>query len=119
MASLWEILDVTNLTYDYDHPAAFNKADSRYGPPSLWYGWARTGGFSGGANIAGQGNCNVWSSSSVTDYGVAVRLTNTWESPPNEIANWWDATSFSCNTLAPVWCVGEFYNVNLPLIIKP
>ncbi|HHO47724.1 MAG TPA: hypothetical protein ENN06_04615 [Desulfobacteraceae bacterium] len=36
MASLWEILNVTNLVYEYDNPAAYTKADSGYGPPSNW-----------------------------------------------------------------------------------
>ena len=117
MASFWEILDVTNLSYDYDHPDAYTKADSGYGPPSYWYGWVRTGQDSAGTNTAGMGNCLNWTDRTGTNYAVAVRLTRTWETPPNEITPW-DATSFSCLSTAPVWCVGSFYPITLPLIVK-
>jgi hypothetical protein len=107
MASLWEILDVSSMTYDYDHPAAYTKADSGYGPPSYWYGWVRTGGDSSGSSTTGTGNCLTWTSTSGTDYGVAVRLSNTWETAPGDILAW-DATPFTCNMSGPVWCVGDF-----------
>ena len=117
MASLWEILDVSNLTYDYAHPAAYTQADSGYGPPSNWYGWVRTGGSSSNSSTAGSGNCLNWSSNSGSDYGVAVRLSNTWETAPGDISTW-DATSFNCTFISPVWCVGNFNTVFLPLIMK-
>ena len=117
MASLWEILDVSNLTYDYGHPAAYTKPDSGYGPPSNWYGWVRTGGSSSNSSVAGSGNCLNWSSNSGIDFGVAVRLSNTWETAPGDISTW-DANSFTCTTTAPVWCVGNFNTIFLPLIMK-
>ena len=117
MASLWEILDVTNLVYDYNHPAATTKADSGFGPPSYWYGWVRTGYTSSGSSTTGTGNCQDWSSASGSDYGVAVRLSNTWETAPGDISTW-DATSFSCSSAGPVWCVGDFSSLLIPLILK-
>jgi hypothetical protein len=117
MASLWEILDVSNLTYDYDHPAAVSKADSGFGPPSNWYGWVRTGYDSSPSSVTGTGNCNNWSSRLDTVYGVSVRLSNSWEIAPGDIFTW-DATSFTCNYVGPVWCIGDFYQVYLPLILN-
>ena len=116
-ASLWEILDVSNLTYDYNHPAAYNKADSGYGPPSGWYGWVRTGYDSSGSPTTGSGNCNTWSTTSSGVSGVSVRLSNSWEAAPGDISTW-DATSFTCNFSGPVWCVGNFYVTHLPLTQK-
>ena len=40
-ASMFEILDVSNLRYDVDR--GFLQADSGQGPPSNWSGWIRTG----------------------------------------------------------------------------
>jgi len=106
MASLWEILDVSNLTYDYNHPAARIKSDSGFGPPSFWNGWVRTGYDSSGSSTTGTGNCKNWSSKLITDYGVAVKLSSSWEVAPGDISTW-DATSFTCNFMGPVWCVGD------------
>jgi hypothetical protein len=119
MASLWEILDVSNMVYDYDHPAAHVKADSGNGPPSGWYGWVRTGWAASTSDIAGTGNCLAWTSTSSGDSTVAVRLATAWETAPGDIGPW-DATSFTCNFNGPVWCVGDFGSgaVYLPLIMK-
>jgi hypothetical protein len=117
MASLWEMLDVSNMIYDNTHPAAYNKADSGYGPPSNWYGWVRTGFNSSNSITTGSGNCNTWTSISTGDYGVSVRLSNTWEAAPGDIVTW-DATSFTCNYTGPVWCVGDFYQSYLPLAVN-
>ena len=121
MASLWEILDPSNLIYRYDHPDAHTKDDSGQGPPSHRYGWVRTGGYSSTINTAGVGNCSAWTSTDEGDYGVCVLLSRTWETPPGEIGGVWDATSFRCSVTAPVWCVEDFYErtVYLPLIVDP
>ncbi|MDX9956518.1 MAG: hypothetical protein RBT75_20645 [Anaerolineae bacterium] len=116
-ASLWELYDVSNLIYDYNHPAAYTKADSGYGPPAYWYGWVRTGYDSSNSSTTGTGNCNNWSSTSNTVYGVSVRLSRTWETAPGDIGPW-DATSFTCDYTGPVWCVGNFFTVYLPLVLR-
>jgi len=117
MASLWEILDVSNLVYDREHPDAFVRDDSGEGPPSNWYGWIRTGYVSSGSTTAGQGNCRAWTSTSNADEGTAVRLAAAWETPPGEIATW-DANAFACNLPAPVWCVGDFHALYLPIVTR-
>ena len=106
MASLWEILDVSNLTYDYDHPAAHTKDDSGFGPPSYWYGRVRTGYSSSSSSTTGTGNCLNWSSAESDKFGLFVRLSRSWETAPGDIFTW-DATSFTCATNGPVWCVGD------------
>ena len=106
MGSLWEFLDVSNMIYDSHHPAAFNKADSGYGPPSDWNGWVRTGYDSSGSTTPGTGNCNTWSTTSSGVSGVAVKLSSSWEAAPGDIYTW-NASSFTCNFTGPVWCVGD------------
>jgi hypothetical protein len=117
MASLWEILDVSNLVYDYNHPAAHRKADSGYGPPSYWHGWVRTGWASSGSATTGEGNCSNWSSTSSTLHGVSVRLSRAWETAPGDISAW-DANTFTCSIAGPVWCVGYFHTVYLPIVVR-
>lgn len=109
MASFWEIVDPSNLTYAFDHPDAHTKSDSGYGPPSGWYGWVRTGNDSSTFDAAGQGNCATWTSTSPDSYGPSVRLPLSWETPPGEIGNIWDSESFSCSFTGPVWCVQDRY----------
>jgi hypothetical protein len=117
MASLWEMLDVSNLTYDASHPAAYTKADSGFGPPSGWWGWVRTGQEGSSANVAGTGNCLAWTSTAGASYGSAVRLSSSWETAPGDISTW-DAGAFSCNLLGPVWCVGSGLPTYLPAVMK-
>jgi hypothetical protein len=106
MASLWEILDVSNLVYAYNHPDAHVKVDSGNGPPSGWYGWVRTGWFSSGSTTAGTGNCLNWTSTSSANSAASVRLATAWETAPGDISTW-DATSFTCNFSGPVWCMED------------
>lgn len=117
MASLWEILDVTGLAYDRDHPEAHTQSDSGSGPPSYWYGWVRTGWDSSGANTAGMANCEAWSVVGSGGYGSIVRLARSWESNSKDLFSW-DASTLQCSNSAPVWCVGEFHEVLLPLVTK-
>jgi len=116
-ASFWELYDISNLIYDYNHPDAYTKTDSGYGPPSYWYGWVRTGYDSSSSSTTGTGNCNNWSSTSNSVYGVSVRLSRTWETAPGDIGPW-DATTFTCNFAGPVWCVGNFDLLYLPVVLK-
>ncbi len=107
MASLWEIIDPTNLSYNFNHPAAYTKVDSGQGPPSGWYGRVRTGTDSSTSATAGIGNCSTWTSVAVSDYGVFARLSRSWEAPPAEIGGIWDITAFTCSVTGPVWCVRD------------
>ncbi len=116
-ASLWEILDPSHMDYDYGHPAALSKADSGHGPPAGWNGWVRTGQDSSGSAVAGTGNCKTWTSKSGSDYGVAVRLSNSWVTAPGDISVW-QANEYPCSYTGPVWCVADFQTSYLPGILK-
>lgn len=105
MASLWEILDVSNLAYAADHPQAYTKADSGSGPPAFWNGWVRTGWNNSAEDTAGKGNCNNWSQKS-SGHGTIVRLINDWETTQGELFTW-DATSWQCTSVSTVWCVED------------
>jgi hypothetical protein len=106
MASIWEILDVSNLSYDHTNPTAITRADAGVGPPAGSVGWVRTGNASSGTNIAGTGNCNNWTSGSVLYYGTAARLGTSWNTPPGQVALWGFET-FECDTGVPTWCVQD------------
>jgi len=53
-ASLWEILDPSNLKYDTD--LGMVRDDSGQGPPSYVEGWVRTGYYSSTSSTPGYGN---------------------------------------------------------------
>ena len=103
MASLWEILDVSNLTYDIGNIGAATQTDSGWGPPTFMYGWVHTGNTSSGSSTPGTGNCMDYGSSSGTNYGTIASLPNDWLSSPTFFI-WW-LVSRECNLAAYVWCV--------------
>jgi hypothetical protein len=103
IASLWEIFDVTGLEYDVTRGLA---PDLRGGPPPGQPGWIRSGTAAGTNNIAGLGNCDDWSSSSVSHYGTTVYLQAAWSGSANPISPWVAGTS-TCNLSVRVWCVED------------
>jgi hypothetical protein len=120
MASLWEILDVSNLRYDID--LGQSRADSGAGPPTYLIGWARTGYSSSGAGAPGQVNCQAWTSPLSNDSGTVLSLDSTWWSTPNGLATW-DTGAFPCNEAWRVWCVADGWEgggvaVFLPLVFR-
>jgi hypothetical protein len=120
MASLWEILDVSNLAYAYDHPDAHTKDDSGRGPPSHWYGWLRTGWNSSGTDTAGVGNCQNWTSITSGDRGSIGRLTYDWATAPTAVGPW-ETLAWDCSGIAPVWCVQDADRIRqifLPLVLR-
>jgi hypothetical protein len=116
MASLWEILDPSGLRYNTS--LGEDRADSGMGPPSYSFGWVRTGYGSDSSAVAGQANCDVWSSTS--GYGTVVALPADW-TPSAQDIHVWDASFRSCSSTAAVWCVedpGEPHKVYLPLVLR-
>lgn len=103
MASLWEILDVSNL--EYDTVLGGLEGDSGSGPPG-WAAWVRTGGATSGANLAGAGNCNAWTNGGADLYGSVAILPGIWTIQPSTIAPWVPGT-LPCNVRVPVWCVED------------
>ena len=112
MASIWEILDVTNLSYALELGPAivFTRADQGSGPPSNVLGWVRTGGVSSTSAVAGSGNCNAagnpWTSNNGADSGTLVLLPDTWTNAGTVVAPW-VALTLPCDALLSVWCVAD------------
>src|SRR5713101_1945606 len=106
MASLWEIRDTSNLTYDTRRGATFGDAGD--GPPASFGGWIRTGRPAAaspppGLDAPGLVNCNAWTSNAVLDRGTAVLLFSVWSAPATVISPW-AALDISCSTATTVWC---------------
>jgi hypothetical protein len=104
MASLWEILDTSQLEYDSDQ--GYLRADCGSGPPSSVRGWVRTGYYSSASNTAGQANCNVWITSTIGNYGSTAQLPWDWTSGAQDI-HVWEVGTLSCSNATHVWCVED------------
>jgi hypothetical protein len=120
MASLWEVLNISTLTYDARR--GFTSEDSGSGPPAAEFGWIRTGNVAGNdsthisGTIAGKANCKAWATAASNTNGTAVELFDIWRTPsdqigtPATITSPWAATIFSCDTALPVWCIQDDEN---------
>jgi hypothetical protein len=103
-ASLWEILDPSNLKYDTI--LGEMNTDSGQGPPTMTIGWVRTGYTSNSTSFtAGQGNCGAWANSGVSDRGTAVYLPNDWTA--GQDIHIWEVFNQPCSSAAYVWCVED------------
>jgi len=119
MASLWEILDPSNL--QYDSQLGETQDDSGGGPPSQEVtGWVRTGYTSMGSgwNVPGQSNCNNWIENSISFFGTVAKLPSGWEDVADADVNVWDVGATTCNSSIGVWCVSyvEHYWRFLPIV---
>ena len=101
MASLWEILDTSNL--EYNNVLGFDKSDSGQGPPTHEQGWVRTGNDSSNSVSAGEGNCLNWGSDSFSDAGTIIRLEKDWSSGVDS----WKASTIACHVSMRVWCIED------------
>jgi hypothetical protein len=104
MASLWEILDPSNLKYNTDLGQTWAD-DSGQGPLSYFSGWVRTGYGSSTAATAGQGNCDAWTSSLSGDYGTTAYLPSDW--PAGQDIHVWKVETLGCGWYTKVWCVED------------
>jgi hypothetical protein len=104
MASLWEILDTSNLRYDTQ--LGLTRADSGSGPPTA-FGWIRTGHVAAITDFAGFGNCNAYTSADSSHRGTIVTLSPVEWNSPARVVSPWDAASFECNLPLRVWCVQD------------
>ena len=114
-ASLWEIIDPSNL--EYDGALGFVKDDAGEGPPAgittiTAFGWVRTGFSSSDISTPGRGNCDGWSSATASQ-GTAAWLLENWDSgvsqglPIGPASGPWVTDNVPCNISAPVWCVQD------------
>ena len=98
-ASLWEILDTSNLVYDT--VLGVPSPDGGSGPPTTWPGWVRTGYTSSPGGDPGVANCSAWQVG--TGFGTTVRLASDWAAGGD--MHVWDASTSTCGNPAHVWCV--------------
>ena len=100
-ASLWEILDTSNLVYNTT--LGLFAGDSGSGPLTNWEGWVRTGYSPNNSTNPGQANCDAWSTT--TGSGTTVRLPADWITGGD--IHVWDAGTWACANQANVWCVED------------
>lgn len=104
MASLWEIFDTSNFTYNTG--LGLTQADSGSGPPGNVAGWIRTGGLSESQSFPGFNNCNAWTTESDTAFGTIVFLDLLWGIQQRITnINPWETENAFCNVPQSVWCV--------------
>jgi hypothetical protein len=108
MASLWEILEPSNLRYDTE--LGFTQDDSGFGPPSgalssNTVGWIRTGQSANFSTSLGEANCNAWTSGSDVESAAGAGLNSNWISTNVLVVSPWAFIRFSCDSSVRVWCV--------------
>jgi len=105
MASLWELLDVSNFRYD---TLLGTTADDSGQGPFVGGGWVRTGTYSyPGVFDPGSASCSAWTSSSGTQNGSLAGLDTYWnDSNVTDIPPWYPF-AVSCNNVNKVWCVED------------
>ena len=115
-ASLWEILDPSNMKYDT--VLGDDLLDSGKGPPSYTSGWVRTGSSSNNSPKPGHANCSNWESEN--RFGTVVSLTTNWTDSSNRDIFVWDAAFQSCSQKVQVWCMEDYHwmKIDLPLIMR-
>jgi len=110
-ASLWELMDTSNLQYAFDHPDAYMVVgDQGWGPPAGvgglgWKGWVRTGYSADVSGVAGQSNCNAWTSTDAAHFGTIAGVSFDWG--VTEDIGVWDVGVYLCNYHELVWCVED------------
>jgi len=125
-ASLWEIADPSNLKYDTR--LGLTSPDSGHGPPVAIpffsaalpvRGWVRTSRLADTSSIAGQANCDAWTSASGFHRGTIVNLPSDWTGVEQDVGVW-NADTSACDSPRWVWCVQDFgpWRVFLPLTLK-
>lgn len=100
-ASLWEILDTSN--FSYDTALGVLSGDSASGPPAGYEGWVRTGYVANSGTTPGQANCSAWGAT--TGNGTTVRLPSDWATGAE--LHVWDVGIAACGTPAYIWCVED------------
>jgi hypothetical protein len=114
MASIYEILDPTDLVYDHALGLSPTGITDPIGPTPMGIsfeglGWVRTGA-APSVEFSGAANCLGYTSSAALDtYGTTIGLSNGCELPASidsEVTPW-SFTTASCDRARPVWCVED------------
>ena len=111
-ASIWELLDPSNLEYASEIPDAWSGSyyDMGEGPPTGAEGWplqayVRTGYSLDVSGVRGQANCDGWTSDDPGDHGTMASLTHQWGSAEDLFV--WDIGLNTCNNRSGIWCVED------------
>jgi len=110
-ASLWELVDTSNLQYAFDHPDAYlSESDQGWGPPSGTGGagrpgWVRTGYAANVSSTPGQANCNAWTSTNAAHFGTIAGVSYNWGTT-EDIGVWYTDVRV-CSFIYSVWCVED------------
>jgi len=105
MASLMEIFDTSNLSYNTS--LGETSADSGSGPPAWIWGWIRTGSTSMPDTVEGRANCLGWTNSTAFEQGTVVRASSlSWTDPATAVSPWHASNPVCSNNLAS-WCVED------------
>lgn len=110
MASMWEILDPSNLSYNTE--LGKTAGDTGFGPPVDDSGWVRTGqnSFSGeGGSSPGRTNCLAYTSNDPNHFGTAVELPQAnWDSLDPKLTSPWLPFDLECSrSNVRVWCIED------------
>ena len=106
-ASLWEILDTSNLKYNT--VLGLTSDDSGSGPTTLTgNGWVRTGYDSNSSTTSspGQANCEAWTNTSGSAYGSVAYLNVSWRDYEPHMHVWLVDAAY-CDHVWHVWCVED------------
>ena len=105
MASLLEILDVSNLKYNTE--LGRTAGDSGSGPPR-GNGRVRTGvDANASSNAPGFANCNAWTSTDQNDAGATAHLELSDPGGFEIFLAPWLVGASNCSTSFPVWCMQD------------
>jgi len=107
-ASFAEISSLSDLTYN--KTLGRSAADSGSGPPSLVYGWIRTGypANSNSSDPSTPTNCNAWTSGNSADSGEAALLDPSFGRNSAAVLTVGFINNAQCNSAIAnigVWCV--------------
>ena len=106
VASLWELLDLSNLAYYVGGNSAINP-DQGSGPPTARQGWVRTGYVNDTGTTPGQANCYSWTSASPDDNGTRAQIPALWNDPSDQDVHTWQVWVESCDQTTSVWCIED------------
>jgi hypothetical protein len=111
-ASIWELLDPSNLEYAGERPDAWGGPlyDMGEGPPTgagglPLQGYVRTGYGTDASGYPGQGNCDNWTSDNENHYGTVAGVSHEWGTAEDLFA--WNIDVTPCNIRTGVWCVED------------